>query len=154
MTEKNSREWHAVIMKRKQPKIQTDQIKEYLKNHKAVKFAYLFGSHAAGKAGPLSDLDIGVYLDGRVNSLTHRLKLLEELVRITNNEKIEVVVLNAATPMLKYEVIRYNHILKDDAPRRVIFETEVLRDYLDTAYLRRIHQESIIEKIKSGEYFG
>ena len=125
-----------------------------MESRKTIKFAYLFGSQAAGKAGPLSDLDIGVYLDDRVNSLTYRLKLLEELVRITNNENIEIIVLNTATPLLRYEVIRYNHLLKDNAPRRVIFETEVLRDYLDTSYLRRIHRESISEKIETGEYFG
>jgi predicted nucleotidyltransferase len=141
-------------MQSKNPKIQTDRIRALLESQKTVKFAYLFGSRATGKAGPLSDLDIGVYLDGRVNPLTYRLKLLENLVRITNNENIEIVVLNTAPPLLNYEVIRHNHIIKDNVPRRVIFETEVLRDYLDTIYLRQIHREGIKEKIKSGDYFG
>ncbi|HHJ07268.1 MAG TPA: nucleotidyltransferase domain-containing protein [Anaerolineae bacterium] len=34
-----------------------------------VKFAYLFGSQAAGKAAPLSDVDIAVYLDDKANTL-------------------------------------------------------------------------------------
>ena len=141
-------------MQSKNTKIQTDRIRALLESQKTVKFAYFFGSQATGKAGPLSDLDIGVYLDGRVNPLTYRLKLLENLVRITNNENIELVVLNTAPPLLNYEVIRHNHIIKDNVPRRVIFETEVLRDYLDTVYLRQIHREGIKEKIKSGDYFG
>ena len=141
-------------MQRKHPKVKIEQIRCLLEGQKMVKFAYLFGSQAAGKSGPLSDLDIGVYLDGRVNHLTYRLKLLEKLIKITNKENIEIIILNMAPPLLKYEVIRHNHIIKDNMPHRVIFETEVLRDYLDTAYLRHIHRESIKEKIKTGEYFG
>lgn len=41
--------------------------KAFLLGEKRVKFAYLFGSVASGKAGPLSDLDLAVYLDGRLD---------------------------------------------------------------------------------------
>ena len=42
-----------------------DVIKPTLKNISAVKFSYLFGSHARGTPGPSSDVDIAVYVDNR-----------------------------------------------------------------------------------------
>ncbi len=39
------------------------RLKPAFEKFPAVKFAYLFGSVAEGEAGPLSDIDIAVYLD-------------------------------------------------------------------------------------------
>jgi predicted nucleotidyltransferase len=38
--------------------------RRYLQEREDIAFAYLFGSTATGKATPLSDLDIAVYLTG------------------------------------------------------------------------------------------
>jgi predicted nucleotidyltransferase len=56
-------------------------IVEFLKNDENVKPAYLFGSHARGRLGPLSDLDIAVYLDRGVDRWTYRLKFMEKLAK-------------------------------------------------------------------------
>jgi hypothetical protein len=55
-----------------------DVIKNFLANTRVVKFAYLFGSHARGNAGPLSDVDLAVYLDNRMNLFSARLSLLTQ----------------------------------------------------------------------------
>jgi predicted nucleotidyltransferase len=41
-----------------------------------VRFAYLFGSHARDDAGPLSDLDIAVFLSPEVSAFDFRLQLM------------------------------------------------------------------------------
>lgn len=124
--------------------------KKVINNDSYIKFAYLFGSKATGKSGPLSDFDLAVFLDGRLNILRYRLKLIEELARMTKNEHFDLVTLNDAPPVLKYEVIRSGKLLKDDKPRRVAFETRVLREYLDTACLRRTQQQYLKEKLSRG----
>lgn len=131
-----------------------DQIKAYILGEQRVKFAYLFGSAVTGKTGTLSDLDVAVYLDNRIDQFTHRLKLMESLAKILKSEHFDLIVLNHASPLLKYEVVKNGILLKDSPSRRIIFETKVLREYLDTSYLRDIYFHTMKEKIRRGEFFG
>ena len=115
-------------------------VKELLAAEQKIKFAYLFGSMARQKAGPLSDLDLAVYLDGRVDCFNCRLRLMESLAKKLGSERFDLVVLNRAPVVLKFEVIKNGIVLKEDRSRRVMFETQVLQEYLDSAYLRRIQR--------------
>ena len=56
-----------------------DIARHSLEKTKAVKFAYLFGSQARENTGPLSDIDIAVYVDKRNNLFSFRLLLQEEI---------------------------------------------------------------------------
>jgi predicted nucleotidyltransferase len=131
-----------------------DSVRGYFADDDMVKFAYLFGSIASGKAGPLSDLDMAIYLDRRLDSFKYRLQLMERLARLLKSEKFDLVVLNSAPVVLKYEVVKNGVILKDDRPRRVMFETAVLQEYLDTAYLRKVQREYIQQQLREESYFG
>jgi hypothetical protein len=119
-----------------------------------VKFAYLFGSEASGATGPLSDLDLAVYLDGRMNSFVAGLRLSEALAKALKSEKFDLVVLNSAALVLKHEVIKNGIVLKEDRSRRILFETRVLQEYLDSAYLRSVHYRYMRQQIEEGHYFG
>ncbi|MHB9097560.1 MAG: type VII toxin-antitoxin system MntA family adenylyltransferase antitoxin [Syntrophales bacterium] len=127
---------------------------DFLEKDRRVKFAYLFGSRARGRAGSLSDTDIAIYLDGRVKPGRYRLKLMDALTKILKTNDLDLVVLNQATPLLRHEVIKYGRPLKDDALRRVPFEADVIREYLDTAHLRQIQRSALAEHIRKGEAFG
>lgn len=129
-------------------------IRNVIKEESCIKFAYLFGSLAENKTTTLSDTDIAVYLDGRTNYFKYRLKLIELLINRLKAGNIDLVILNTAPPLLKFEVIKNNYVLKDDVVRRVSFEYKVLREFLDTAHLRRTQRAKTLEKIRKGEYFG
>ena len=131
-----------------------DSVRKFFAADGLVKFAYLFGSMASGMAGPLSDLDLAVYLDRRLDSFNYRLRLMSSLPRLLKSEKFDLVVVNSAPVVLKYEVIKNGILLKDDRPRRVMFEAAVLQEYLDTAYLRKVQREYIRQKIREESYFG
>jgi len=45
-------------------------------------------------------------------------------------------------------------VLKDDKGQRLDFETRVLKEYLDTEYLRNTQLSYMREHIKGGTYFG
>jgi len=125
-----------------------------LEEEERVKFAYLFGSRARGQAGPLSDMDIAVYLDGRIHQAEYRLKLMEKLAKCLKSDNLDLVVLNQAPPLLRHEIVKYGRLLKDDADRRVPFEAEAIRECLDTAYLRQVQRIALAEKIRKGSAFG
>jgi hypothetical protein len=109
----------------------------------AVLFAYLFGSVARGTAGPLSDIDIAVYLKDGADFVEEKLNLLDLLIDKFGTDRIDVVVLNTASLPLQARVLRCNRILLDRAPfTRHAFESLVLRKYFDfsrfeAAVLRR-----------------
>ena len=113
-----------------------------------------FGSAASGNTGPLSDLDFAVYLDGRLDLFIWRLKLMEALAKVLKTENFDFVVLNNAPIVLRHEVISNGVVLKDDRPRRVMFESRAIREYLDTAYLREVQRGYLKEQLKRGDFFG
>ncbi|MFH1039292.1 MAG: nucleotidyltransferase domain-containing protein [PVC group bacterium] len=125
-----------------------------LEKEKRVKFAYLFGSRVRGQDGPLSDTDIAVYLDRRIKPGDYRLKLMEKLAKFLKSDHLDLVVLNQAPPLLRHEIIKYGRLLKDDAARRIPFEVEVIRECLDTAHLRQVQRDALVENIRKGTAFG
>lgn len=98
----------------------------------AVLFAYLFGSPARGTAGPLSDIDIAVYLKDGTDFVEEKLNLLDQLIDKLGTDRIDLVVLNTAPLPLQARVLRCNRLLVDRAPfARHAFESLVLRKYFD-----------------------
>jgi predicted nucleotidyltransferase len=129
-------------------------IKSLLAQNPYVKVAYLFGSCARGDAGPLSDIDIAVLLDGRVSPFDFRLRLSATLAQELGTENFDLVTLNDSPLLLKYEVVRGGRVIKDDKKKRVTFETRVLSEYLDTACLRRTQRAYLKEQLAQGGTFG
>jgi hypothetical protein len=117
-------------------------------------FAYLFGSHARSAAGVLSDIDVAVYLDKGEDVFRCRLRLTETIMKAIKSEDVDVVVLNNATPLLRYEAVKNGIVIKEDVEKRHQFEVETLRDYLDTAHLRNTQLSYDRDKIRAGTYFG
>ena len=73
--------------------------------------AYLFGSHAAGRAHRESDVDVGVCLDRRVlperaARFELRVRLTSDLIHAIRCNDVDVVVLNDAPPLLARHVLR------------------------------------------------
>ena len=130
------------------------KISSLLGKNAYVKFAYLFGSCARGDVGPLSDIDIAVFLDGRVSPFDFRLRLAAELAQALGSEHFDLVTLNDAPLLLKYEVVRGGRVIKEDKNKRVSFETRTLSEYLDTACLRRTQRTYLKEQLAQGGTFG
>ena len=128
-------------------KRQLDVITGVLARSAEVKFAYVFGSCARGDTGPLSDVDMAVFLDSRVESFDFRLRLMEALSRALGTERFDLVILNDASPVLRYEVIREGRVIKEIKSSRVEFETRTLAEYLDTAHMRKVQREYLKEQL-------
>lgn len=106
---------------------------------------YGFGSHARGEAGPGSDLDLAVLMDEDVD-LMEELRLRGDLVERMRRDDIDLVILNHASPLLRYEVISAGQRLFSRDDERVdAFEHRAAMHCFDTAYLRATQQRLIRE---------
>jgi predicted nucleotidyltransferase len=106
---------------------------EYLRSHRKVVFAYLFGGLARGKQSQLSDVDIAVFLSETRRASQTKLELLEKLCDVLGTDEIDLVVLNAQENVpLVAEVLRDCKVIVDKAPfERHRFESLALRKYFD-----------------------
>jgi len=86
-----------------------ERLKRALDDRPEVLDAYLFGSRARGDAAPHSDVDVAVYLD-RENApeppFGHAAELAAHLMKALAESRVDVVVLNDASPLLYHRVLR------------------------------------------------
>jgi hypothetical protein len=85
------------------------RVAEALRGRDPVLEAYLFGSCARGAPQPHSDVDVAVYLDERCSRGTGygiRADLTAELMRALQTNRVDVVILNDAPPVLYHRVLR------------------------------------------------
>jgi len=106
---------------------------EYLRSHRKVVFAYLFGGLARGKQSSLSDVDIAVFLSETSRAAQTKLELLENLCDVLGTDEIDLVVLNTQENVpLVAEVLRDCKVIVDKSPfERHRFESLALRKYFD-----------------------
>jgi len=131
--------------------VEIDEVRGFIRKQECVRVAYLFGSHAKDTAGPLSDLDVAVLLDERLNKQERfdlKLKLINGIAFILKTDNLDIVVMNEAPLLLNYNIIKEGKILdsKDEA-ERVRFETHILSQYLDRRYYDERHVKMGIKRI-------
>ena len=118
--------------------------------------AYLFGSQARGDAGPLSDVDLAVWLDGSEGTgqrLQRQLALSGEAASLLGTDEVELVVLNGAPPLLAQRVIRDGELLAErSALDRVRLETDAVIRYLDTIPLREELGRGLERRLAEGTF--
>mgnify|MGYP002713011002 CR=1 FL=1 len=108
-----------------------------------VLLAYLFGSLT--HTTQAHDIDLALlmppdkrpfYLQPAINHTLH-------------TERVDIVDLRRATPVLAFEIISNGQILyAADETMQLDFERHVLRQYKDTAWLRQKQEQSLKERMK------
>jgi len=84
---------------------------------RGIKLAVLFGSRAQGKAGPDSDWDIALllekrFLPGQVREWGKMKRtLVRDLCSFLETSKVDLALLNRASPLLRYQVARTGYPL-------------------------------------------
>ncbi|MBI9084260.1 MAG: nucleotidyltransferase domain-containing protein [Desulfobacterales bacterium] len=119
-------------------------ISEYLQTHmQDIAFAYLFGSFLQDSA--FSDIDIGVFISGHIESpLDFELELESELENISKYQ-VDVRILNHAPLPFVQNVIKTGRVLFDHDPNlRADFEGLTLKKYFDFSRFRRHYLHEVI----------
>jgi hypothetical protein len=78
-----------------------------------IRAAFLFGSHASGRARADSDIDVAVLLDADAARDDARLRLqrvLEALAGQLAADRLDVVILNDAPPALAFQVLKHGQL--------------------------------------------
>ncbi len=111
-----------------------------------ARIAYLFGSHARGNPGPLSDIDLAVLFGLPLSpeaSLDRTLSVMASVSPLFD-ARVGVVVLDTAPAELRYAVIGEGNVLLNlDNDLRVSFEARTVSEYLDMEYLRSIQRRHL-----------
>ena len=105
-----------------------------------VELVVLFGSVVSGRARAESDVDVAVYATGPAD--------LDEVYRVlaprVGSDRLDLVDLRRASPLLMMEVARHGRVLFERRPgifRR--FQAFASRRYCDTAKLRHAQRRAI-----------
>lgn len=110
------------------------EIRDILEKDGNVIFAVLFGSAAAGKAKPGSDLDIGIFFKRPPAGL----KLLNFINALSNSagRDVHIAVLNRASAFLRHQVMKNRIVLtkKDEIAYRK-FREKTISDYQEYKYI-------------------
>lgn len=95
--------------------------------------AYLFGSRARGTAQPHSDVDVAVYVSHVPDApFGYEAELTTDLIAATGENRVDVVLLNRAPPLLYHRVLRDGaRLLSRDAMATTVREGAALSRYCD-----------------------
>jgi predicted nucleotidyltransferase len=125
-------------------------------NHDGVVAAMLIGSQARGTVGPLSDVDIAVWHEPRLESrgrLDLQLSLAQDGGSALGTDEIDIVMLNHAPPLIRHRAIRDGkRLVERDHDERVRLETRAILDYLDTAPLRAELGRGVRRRMEEGRF--
>lgn len=105
-------------------------IERVFPNHPAVVAAWVFGSAQDGVVRPGSDLDVGVLFD-QPPALNELANLRADVQQAVELEDIDLVVLNRANPVLRFEAVSGRAVHCRDAGRRAVFVSLAAREYED-----------------------
>jgi predicted nucleotidyltransferase len=114
------------------------------KAQKAVLAAYLFGSAVKKKGKKLKDIDIAILLD-EVHAKAFLLPSFISALEKTLGCRVDVVVLNRAGEVIKYEVRRNGTLIFERSPElRKKFEIQSRKTYEDFLFLHRRYVNKVL----------
>lgn len=133
-------------------KTKLKKLSEHLGKYPVI-LAYLFGSEAKGKSGPLSDIEIALFIDKGISKSEQfdlRRRLSNELSSIMG-VMVDLVILNDTPIQLSFEIIKNGKLIScGNKETKVDMEVEILSKYLDRRYYDKRHAELTLEKIAEG----
>lgn len=130
-----------------------DRLRERLEREPDILVAYVYGSHARGTAGPLSDVDVGVLLREDGDLFARRLDLIGAVSEVVGSVAADVVVLNEVPVALGYRVLRDGKLLfSRDEKARIRHFVRTVDRYIDMAPMRRTYSEGLRHRLEEGRF--
>ena len=130
-----------------------NKCRDILIRYDKIVFAYLFGSYTKGNIREDSDIDVAIYLKDTMDTYEYlgiKMDLSDRL-----KKEVDLVVLNDATPLFKYEIYRNNILLftndktiENKYKVKTLFEYNDMKRYLDLSYdktIERLKEEVSID---------
>jgi len=122
--------------------ISKHSFRQLAKNY-SIKLIVLFGSSVNGKVRKGSDIDLGIYLEGSIG-VKEETKLLEELVHTFRRDDIDPVILNFASPLLLFEVVKKGRLLFEKKEGEFLqFKLMAMKKYWEYSKFRKYRKRRI-----------
>jgi predicted nucleotidyltransferase len=128
-----------------------ESLAETLRSWPGVRLAVLFGSASRGEATRGSDLDVGVLLDaGREEAAA-----LEVALARATGRRVDVIRLDAAPPLLRFEIARDGRVLLERTPHAwTDFRAHAMMDWWDWAPTARFLHAAAVERLRAAVAHG
>jgi predicted nucleotidyltransferase len=120
-------------------------LQSYWQESGDIRLVYLFGSLA--ERNNANDIDLAILFDGK--SSYDRIALIkEDLYNLLNTQRIDLIDLNRAGPVLKFDIISKGKslYLQDDEILNS-FELRTIKEHMDTIYMRKVQRWYLKEKV-------
>lgn len=130
--------------------LNTEKLKDILKDYPYIAAAYLFGSQKSGKTTPMSDVDIAILLKDNApkgRELIHEEDYLAyKIAKILGLKEIDLIDLNSQGLIFQHNVLKTSMLIYDADPDfRIKFVTRVLSHYCDFELTLRFMDEYYFE---------
>lgn len=119
---------------------------------KTIQVAYLFGSHAKGNFGPLSDYDFAVFLDSsrKMDFLKKQIYFTQLISSILGTSQVDILILNEASYRIAFQVLKYGKLLYQKSNCiRADFERTILNFYLDYKHFYNVADSYLMKRLKN-----
>lgn len=124
----------------------------FLESDPNVRLAWLFGSQTRSATGPLSDVDVALFLErcGDAAGLrADRIRYATAVARVLDRDDVDLVLLNGAPPLLRHRVLEQGQMLVcRDESARIRFQVATVRDYCDLAPLWRVSRTYLRQNLR------
>jgi predicted nucleotidyltransferase len=105
-----------------------------------LRLVLLFGSALTGTVHKKSDIDLAFLFDGPVDILS----ITNSVIRLLHSDKVDVIDLRHASPLLKYSVAEKGRLLYEKSPGMFFeFYSLAFKEYVDTRKLREARETAI-----------
>lgn len=117
-----------------------------------LKLIVLFGSHARNETTKSSDIDIAVLAQdvSSLNNAKSQLSLIFDLQYVMKDEgDIDLVILNSASPFLKYQVAMEGIPLYEQSEDLFLeYAIQAMKEYEDVRHFDKYYQEIVQDFLK------
>lgn len=133
-------------------RIEVDELKSFVENKfmkYGIKFMYLFGSLAKGTDNNMSDIDLAIMFEHKMDKMQEvfiRGEIIEE-VSCKFKMPCDVISLNDSATIIKYNVVKDGIVLIDNIDR-ADFESIALREYWDFKPLSDYYDEMYLKRVR------
>jgi predicted nucleotidyltransferase len=130
------------------------KLRKLFKDDPKILLAYLFGSQARQQVNPLSDVDLAVLVK-KPFSLDDEAILISEIASILETERLDLVILNYASTLLKFKIIAEGRALYCEGEGvRTSFEENIIGEYLFLKPIIEEYDKCFFERIKEEAKVG
>ena len=129
-------------------------IKEILQKNKHIKFALLFGSFASGTQYDLSDMDIAIYTEEKLDILEFGM-LVSDLENVTNRriDLVELKDLYKTNAKLAFNIINSHQVIFcNDDEKYINFKSNTMQYYFDIQPMYEMFDKQLLKRLENGTF--